>query len=75
MFGANQNFAQVSYTFDIILSHYLKGLFTNFEYITFFCVSTKETFHMKGPSLTRNEKAGCSKPIRLSTVIYIHIFT
>ena len=28
----------------------LKGLFTNFEYITFFCVSTEETFFMKSPS-------------------------
>jgi len=28
----------------------LKGLFTNFECINFFCVSTKETFVMKGPS-------------------------
>ena len=28
----------------------LKGLFTNFEYITFFYVWTEETFFMKGPS-------------------------
>ena len=28
----------------------LKGLVTNFVYITLFCVSTKGTFFIKGPS-------------------------
>ena len=33
-----------------MLGVFLKGLFTNFENITFFCVPTKETFFVKGPS-------------------------
>ena len=29
---------------DMLKNHSLKGLFTNFKYITYFCFSTKETF-------------------------------
>ena len=55
----------------------LKGLFTNFEYITFFSCPTKRNIFCKRSisiKQLRNEvfeKIGCSKSVRLSTIIYI----
>ena len=50
LFG-NNNIVKI-----LLITHknYLKGLLTNFEYITFFCVLIKETFSMKGPSEKNN---------------------
>ena len=55
----------------------LKGLFTNFEYIRFFSFPTKRnifcerSISIKQLWLEIIEKIGCSKSVRLSTVIYI----
>ena len=58
-------------------SYPLKGLFTNFEYITFFLcpnkrnISYKRSISIKQLWLEIIEKIGCSKSVRPSTIIYI----
>ena len=59
----------------------LKGLFTNFEYITFFsCPTERNIFYKRSISikplwLEINEKRGCTKSVRPSTIIYIIYIT
>ena len=59
----------------------LKGLFTNFEYITFFsCPTERNIFYKRFISikplwLEIIEKRGCTKSVRPSTVIYIIYIT
>ena len=59
----------------------LKGLFTNFEYITFFsCPNKRNIFCKRSISIKQLwlkiiEKIGCSKSVRPSTVIYIIYIT
>ena len=61
--------------------HSLKGLFTNFEYITFFSspnkghIFCKRSISMKQLWLEIIEKIGCSKSVRSGTVIYIVYIT
>ena len=56
---------------------YLKGLFTNFEFITFFVclnernISYKRSISIKQLWLEIIEKKRCSKSVRLSTVIFV----
>ena len=55
----------------------LKGLFTNFEYITFFSCPTKRNIFCKRSISIKPlwleiiEKRGCTKSVRPSTIIYI----
>ena len=61
---------------DIITYDDLKGLFTNFEYITFFsCPPERNIFYKRFISikplwLEIIEKRGCTKSVRPSTIIY-----
>ena len=61
----------------VLLSNYLKGLFTNFEYITFFSCPTKRNIFcnrfisIKPLWLEIIEKKGCTKSVRVIYIIYI----
>ena len=61
----------------IVDFRHLKGLFTNFEYIIFFsCLTKRNIFCKRSISikplwLEIIEKRGCTKSVRLSTIIYI----
>ena len=65
----------------MVLKKSLKGLFTNFEYITFFSCPTirnifcKRSISIKPLWLETIEKRGCPKSVRPSTVIYIIYIT
>ena len=55
----------------------LKGLFTNFEYITFFSCPTKRNIFCERSILIKSlwleiiEKKGCTKSVRVIYIIYI----
>ena len=59
----------------------LKGLFTNFEYITFFSCPTKRNIFCKRSISIKPlwleiiEKRGCTKSVQPSTIIYIIYIT
>ena len=60
-----------------LLQEYLKGLFINFEYITFFsCPTKRNIFYKRFISikplwLEIIEKKGCTKSVRVIYIIYI----
>ena len=60
---------------------YLKGLFTNFEYITFFSCPTKSNIFYQRPFSKKHlwleiiKIIACSKSVRPSTIIYIIYIT